>query len=168
MGLLAAVDVEARLWKAGALRARRAADWVRSSVLVRVVVVLGTELVLVVRSEGGGAWAVVLVVAGTDDTACAPLVVAVADEAFVGPVPFRQSVEVDSATDWRVVVAGVNAGGSVAASPWGSGMGWLRLTAGAAVLEGQLGGLGFASAPGIVGIALLELQRNVHGPMRRE
>lgn len=39
-------------WKAGALRARRAADWVGGSVLVSVVVVLGTEPVLAARSAG--------------------------------------------------------------------------------------------------------------------
>ena len=44
---------EACDWKAGALRARRAADWVGGSVFVNVVVVLGTELVLAARSDGG-------------------------------------------------------------------------------------------------------------------
>jgi hypothetical protein len=38
-------------WKAGALRARRAADCVGGSVFVRVVVALGTEPVLSVRSD---------------------------------------------------------------------------------------------------------------------
>ena len=38
-------------WKAGAFRARNAADWVGGIVLVRVVVALGTEPELAVRSE---------------------------------------------------------------------------------------------------------------------
>lgn len=63
-GLLLVVD-EAWDWKAGALRARKAADCVAGSVFVRVVVVLGMELVLAVRSEGGscasgeGAWVMI-------------------------------------------------------------------------------------------------------------
>jgi hypothetical protein len=39
------------------LRARKAADVVGGRVFVSVVVVLGTELVLAVRSVGGGSWA---------------------------------------------------------------------------------------------------------------
>jgi hypothetical protein len=62
-GLFLVLD-EAWDWKAGALRARRAADWVGGRVLVNVVVVLGTELV---RSEEGssgeGAW---VTMAGVD------------------------------------------------------------------------------------------------------
>jgi hypothetical protein len=63
-GLLLAGDE----WKAGALRARRAADWVGGSVFVRVVVALGTEPVLSARSDGppcaskSGSW---VVMAGT-------------------------------------------------------------------------------------------------------
>jgi hypothetical protein len=95
-GLLAVVD-EACDWKAGALRARRAADWVCASVFVSVVVVLGTELVLVVRSEGGscasgeGAWAML----ATGDATSGLLWGAAGG--MVGLPPLRQSV--DSATD---------------------------------------------------------------------
>jgi hypothetical protein len=55
-------------WNAGALSARRAADWVAGSVFVNVVVALGTEPVLSARSDGPpcawkeGSW---VVMAGT-------------------------------------------------------------------------------------------------------
>lgn len=156
-------------WKAGALRARRAADCVWARVFVSVVVVLGTELVLVVRSEGGscasgeGAWAMM---AGTGDAASG------FRSSNCGLLPLRQSV--DSATDCRVVVAGVTVGGSVAGSwrpaamggPWWSGgqiLTSLPSTRAAAVSGGQLAGVRFAAVSGIVGFALLELQRGVHG-----
>lgn len=97
-------------WKAGALRARRAADWVAGRVFVSVVVALGTEPVLAVRSDGppacgrsdGESWVVVKV--GR-----------VVRGEVVGPadVLVPQSVEkTPSATDCLVVVAGVTVGGS--------------------------------------------------------
>jgi hypothetical protein len=101
-------------WKAGALRARRAADWVGGSVFVRVVVALGTEPVLSARSDGPpcvskkGSWVVMVGIAPMDELAWA----AAADDVLV-----PQSVDkTPSATDCLVVVAGVNVGGSAPAS----------------------------------------------------
>jgi hypothetical protein len=98
-------------WKAGALRARRAADCVGGSVFVKVVVALGTEPVLSARSDGPpsvskeGAWVVMVGSALLpDECTWAPM----ADDVLLS-----QSVEkTPSATDCLVVVAGVNVGGS--------------------------------------------------------
>lgn len=68
--LLLLVD-DACDWKAGALRARRAADCIGGSVFVSVVVVLGIELVLVVSSVGGscasgeGVWVIMAGIEGS-------------------------------------------------------------------------------------------------------
>jgi hypothetical protein len=107
-------------WKAGALRARRAADWVTGSVFVKVVVALGTEPVLSARSvcppcvSKKGSWVVTVGIARMDelDSALGP-----------GRVFVPQSVEkTPSATDCLVVVAGVNVGGrapeSATAGAW--------------------------------------------------
>jgi hypothetical protein len=97
-------------WKAGALRARRAADCVGGSVFVSVVVALGTEPVLSARSDGPpcastkGSWVVMAGTAPLDELAWALS----ADDVLV-----PQSVEkTPSATDCLVVVAGVSVGGS--------------------------------------------------------
>lgn len=93
--------------------------------LVNVVVVLGTEPVLIVKSEGGscasgeGAW---VMMAGIDGSG---------GGLVVGVVPLGQIVEsTPNDTDCLVVVAGVRVGGSVAvgvefesgtlAEPWWS------------------------------------------------
>ena len=107
-------------WKAGALRARRAADWVGGRVLVRVVVALGTEPELAVRSDGpccacaGWAW---MRMAGTlsSDRMGRALSVDV--------VLFPKRVEkTPKGTDCLVVVAGVNGCGmaldSAVPGPW--------------------------------------------------
>ena len=107
-------------WKAGALRARRAADWVGGRVLVRVVVALGTEPELAVRSDGpscasaGWAW---MRMAGTlsSDRMGRALSVDV--------VLFPKRVEkTPKGTDCLVVVAGVNGCGmaldSAGPGPW--------------------------------------------------
>lgn len=120
LGLLEACD-----WKAGALRARRAAEWVGGSVFVRVVVVLGTELVLVVRSEGcscvsdWGAW---VMMAGMDGSGSGRVVVTAsvllllaALLAVLAAVPQRVE-RTPRAIDWRVVVAGVRGCGSEVAA----------------------------------------------------
>lgn len=164
--LLLAGD-EAWDWKAGALRARRAADWVGGSVFVSVVVVLGTEPVLSCASgegegegEGEGAW---VTMAGT----------AAPGAAMAGVLLPPHSVEsTPSDTDCRVVVAGVNVGGTVAAGvesamaaePWsverGAEAEAEAALAGSGVSDGLLGEREFAAESGIVGIALLELQVN--------
>jgi hypothetical protein len=68
------LDCEGDEWKAGALRARRAADWVGGMVLVNVVVALGTEPGLAVKSEGssrvskGCAWVRIAGTGSSDST----------------------------------------------------------------------------------------------------
>jgi hypothetical protein len=68
------LDWEGDEWKAGALRARRAADCVGGRVLVSVVVALGTEPELAVRSEGsscasrGCAWVRIAGTGSSDST----------------------------------------------------------------------------------------------------
>lgn len=85
---------EAWDWKAGALRARKAALWVGGSVLVRVVVALGTEPALAARSGSGGSCA---------STGEGAWVTIAGGRAVGGPLMLHS---VDS-TPWRVVVAGV-------------------------------------------------------------
>ena len=91
------------------------------SVLVSVVVALGTEPVLVSRSKGSscvsgeGAWATMAGIEGDDASVGT-------EAAALTP----HSVEsTGSDTDWMVVVAGVSVGGSAAgeASPWSSARG---------------------------------------------
>lgn len=110
---------EAWDWKAGALRARRAALWVGGSVLVRVVVALGTEPALAARSGSGGSCA---------STGEGAWVTTAGGRAVGGPliVPVHSVEKVESTpsdTAWRVVVAGVTAVAmAVAASPcWAAG-----------------------------------------------
>lgn len=103
-------------WKAGAFKARKAADCMGGSVFVSVVVALGTEPVLSVRSDGppcassassaskAGSSVVMDGIAPWEELPWIPT----ADEVFV-----PQSVEkTPSATDCLVVVAGVSVGGS--------------------------------------------------------
>jgi hypothetical protein len=89
------------------LRARRAADCVGGMVFVNVVVVLGTEPELAVRSSGDscasgdGAW---VMMAGSEDSAT---------WSGGSRLSAPQSVEsTPSEMCWRVVVAGVTVGGS--------------------------------------------------------
>jgi hypothetical protein len=102
-------------WKAGALRARRAADWVGGSVLVNVVVALGTEDKLAVRSEGpscaseGCAW---MRIAGTGSSDKMGWALSVEVELLPKRVEKTPRV-----TDCRVVVAGVNGCGVALESP---------------------------------------------------
>ena len=93
-------------WKAGALRARRAADWVGGSVLVNVVVALGTEDRLAVRSEGpswvseGCAWMMIAGTASSDKIGWAPSV-------DVGLLP-RSVEKTPRGTGCLAGVAGIN------------------------------------------------------------
>lgn len=110
---------DARDWKAGALRARRAADCVDGIVLVRVVVALGTEPMLAVRSMGRFA----------SSNVAGALAMSV-DEASKGNVVGTMSDPHDgdrkpNATACLVVVAGVKAGGSVALTALASSAPWL-------------------------------------------
>lgn len=97
-------------WKAGALSARRAADCVGGSVLVSVVVALGTELVLAARSEGGscvsdaGAWAMTT---GREHSG--------------GPFAAHSVDSTPRETDCLVVVAGVTVGGGGSKAADGDG-----------------------------------------------
>lgn len=110
-------------WNAGALRARRAADCVGGSVFVNVVVVLGTEPVLAVRSDVApcvstdGAWARIAGTGLSERIGCALRV-------GVMLLPHKMEVKPE-ATECLVVVvvvAGVNVGGSALDSampePW--------------------------------------------------
>ena len=148
-------------WKAGALRARRAADCVGGSVFVNVVVALGTEPVLSARSDGpscalkNGSWVVIVGTALLSELPCA----AGPDEEVV-----PQNVEkTPSATDCLVVVAGVSAGGSApesaAAGAWLFG-GGAENEAGTGACGGSTRECEFAADSGIVGSPLLELQLN--------
>ena len=161
--LLCGLD-EAWDWKAGALRARRAADWVGGRVLVSVVVALGTEPALVARScngascasMGDGVW---VTIAG--------------GRAVGGPLALHSVERTPSDTDWRVVVAGVTAGGSVvavvvsAAAIWrpcwaGGGASTRTAPDGGAphVSNALLAGRESAAESGMVRIALLAQQVN--------
>lgn len=97
-------------WNAGALSARRAADCVGGSVFVRVVVALGTEPVLAPRSDGPPCV--------SKEASRATMVGSTLRDELIGTstaaevlVP-RGVEKTPSATDCRVVVAGVTVGGS--------------------------------------------------------
>lgn len=143
-------------WKAGALRARRAADWVGGSVFVSVVVALGTELVLSSKcpiwASKAGSWVAMGGTALCDELVCATA----ADDVLV-----PQSVDsTPSATDCLVVVAGVSFGGrapeSAAAEAWLFEAG--PESGGAAVRGGSTCDFESAGHSGMVGSLLQELQ----------
>ena len=94
--------LEGEEWKAGAFRARSAADWVGGSVLVKVVVALGTEPELAVKSDrpSGASSGCVWARTGSSDSIGWALRVDV--------VLFPKRVEkTPNGTDCLVVVAGV-------------------------------------------------------------
>jgi hypothetical protein len=129
-------------WNAGAFSARIAADCNGGKVFVKVVVVLGTEPVLVARSYWRS-WA----------SSCAALDgTAIFKASLVSPVLLPQNVEkTPKATDCLVVVAGVNSGGSASDSAGAAACGC------GCPSQGLLASLMFTGAFGTVDNVLLEL-----------
>lgn len=143
-------------WKAGALRARRAADWVGGSVLVNVVVALGTEHELAARSVGpscaseGCAWMRIAGTASSDRMGWALSV----DVVLLA----RRVEKTPRGTDCLVVVAGVNGCGmafdSGASEPcWSLLGGWAEGCEGGGASKGTGGSFGGAADPDIVKVA---------------
>jgi hypothetical protein len=95
--------LEGEEWKAGAFRARNAADWMGGNVLVKVVVALGTEPELAVKSDGpsGASSGCVWARTGSSDS------IGWALSVEVGLLPKRVE-KTPNGTEGLAVVAGVN------------------------------------------------------------
>ena len=138
-------------WKAGALRARMAADWSGGSVLVSVVAVLGTEPELAARSVGcsGASEVEGIQTAWASSLVCGAVALAAVQKLEKTP----------KATDWRVVVAGVKAGGSALESAAPAGGAEVCGSAGAWARPRLRAAFRFAADSDIMWIGFLELQQ---------